>query len=151
MAIGPDKSSQARRFRRLKSRRIHGFEVKVASDPVSRLLGLALLDRHRAPEGLLIPRCRSVHTFGMRFPQPFVGMRVGGVAIVTPLLDWGASASYEHNHPEDLDEIQLHPVQVREVMAYLASVHARFNRPPSTWSEQETEGLISFTSCLWLV
>ncbi|MCB0871096.1 MAG: DUF192 domain-containing protein, partial [Solirubrobacterales bacterium] len=68
MAIGPDKSSQARRFRRLKSRRIHGFEVKVASDPVSRLLGLALLDRHRAPEGLLIPRCRSVHTFGMRFP-----------------------------------------------------------------------------------
>ena len=27
-----------------------------------------LLDRHRAPEGLLIPRCRSVHTYGMRFP-----------------------------------------------------------------------------------
>lgn len=27
-----------------------------------------MLDRHRAPEGLLIPRCRSVHTYGMRFP-----------------------------------------------------------------------------------
>lgn len=40
----------------------------MAEDPLSRLLGLALLDRHRAPEGLLIPRCRSVHTFGMRFP-----------------------------------------------------------------------------------
>ena len=40
----------------------------VAGDPFSRLLGLAWLDRHRSPEGLLIPRCRSVHTFGMRFP-----------------------------------------------------------------------------------
>ena len=34
----------------------------------SRLLGLALLGRERAGPGLLIPRCRSVHTFGMRFP-----------------------------------------------------------------------------------
>ena len=34
----------------------------------SRLLGLALLSRERAGPGLLIPRCRSVHTFGMRFP-----------------------------------------------------------------------------------
>lgn len=34
----------------------------------SRLLGLALLRPARAGEGLLIPRCRSVHTFGMRFP-----------------------------------------------------------------------------------
>ena len=34
---------------------------------LSRLLGLALLDPGRAGQGLLIPRCRSVHTFGMRF------------------------------------------------------------------------------------
>ena len=34
---------------------------------LSRLLGLALLRPGRAGEGLLIPRCRSVHTFGMRF------------------------------------------------------------------------------------
>ena len=34
---------------------------------LSRLLGLALLRPERAGEGLLIPRCRSVHTFGMRF------------------------------------------------------------------------------------
>jgi uncharacterized protein len=34
---------------------------------MSRLLGLALLDRDRVGPGLLIPRCRSVHTFGMRF------------------------------------------------------------------------------------
>jgi uncharacterized membrane protein (UPF0127 family) len=68
MVIGADITCPARRFRRLEVRRVHGFEVPVANGPLSRLLGLALLDRHRAPEGLLIPRCRSVHTFGMRFP-----------------------------------------------------------------------------------
>jgi uncharacterized membrane protein (UPF0127 family) len=44
-----------------------GLEVSVASTLLSRLLGLALLSRRRAGAGLLIPRCRSVHTFGMRF------------------------------------------------------------------------------------
>ena len=33
----------------------------------ARLLGLARLDRVEAGAGLLIPRCASVHTFGMRF------------------------------------------------------------------------------------
>lgn len=33
----------------------------------ARLLGLAHLDRYAAGSGLLIPRCSSVHTFGMRF------------------------------------------------------------------------------------
>lgn len=60
--------SPARRFRRLERRSLHGFDVMVARDPLSRLVGLAFLDRDRAPEGLLIPRCRSVHTYGMRFP-----------------------------------------------------------------------------------
>ena len=32
-----------------------------------RLLGLAHLDPAQAGAGLLIPRCSSVHTFGMRF------------------------------------------------------------------------------------
>jgi hypothetical protein len=32
-----------------------------------RLLGLAWRDRSEAGPGLLIPRCASVHTFGMRF------------------------------------------------------------------------------------
>jgi hypothetical protein len=41
--------------------------VPVAVTLPSRLLGLALLRPGRAGEGLLIPRCRSVHTFGMRF------------------------------------------------------------------------------------
>jgi hypothetical protein len=39
--------------------------MRVASGFRARLLGLAF--RRRAAEPLLIPRCRSVHTFGMRF------------------------------------------------------------------------------------
>lgn len=39
----------------------------MASTRRSRLLGLARLDRDAAGTGLLIPGCRSVHTFGMRF------------------------------------------------------------------------------------
>jgi hypothetical protein len=61
-------NSPARRFRRLERRPFSGVEVMVAGDPLSRLVGLAFLDRDRAPQGLLIPRCRSVHTYGMRFP-----------------------------------------------------------------------------------
>ena len=56
------------RFRRLPRKSLLGHDVPVAATRCSRLLGLALLRRERAGEGLLIPRCRSVHTFGMRFP-----------------------------------------------------------------------------------
>jgi uncharacterized protein len=49
-----------------------GFEVPVATTRFSRLLGLALLSCERAGPGLLIPRCRSVHTFGMRFALDLV-------------------------------------------------------------------------------
>jgi uncharacterized membrane protein (UPF0127 family) len=44
-----------------------GREVPVARGIAPRLLGLALLRRRRAGPGLLIPRCRSVHTVGMLF------------------------------------------------------------------------------------
>lgn len=57
----------ARRFRALERTSLLGFEVPVATKPISRLLGLAMLSRDRTGPGLLIPRCRSVHTFGMRF------------------------------------------------------------------------------------
>lgn len=56
------------RFRGLERTDMLGFDVPVATTPLSRLLGLALLSRERAGPGLLIPRCRSIHTLGMRFP-----------------------------------------------------------------------------------
>ena len=40
----------------------------MASGFRARLFGLAHLSRNEAGPGLLIPRCSSVHTFGMRFP-----------------------------------------------------------------------------------
>ena len=55
------------RFRRLPTAEVASRRVPVAVTLLSRLLGLALLQAGRAGEGLLIPRCRSVHTFGMRF------------------------------------------------------------------------------------
>jgi uncharacterized protein len=46
-------------------------EIVVARSPLARLLGLAL--RRRPPRhALLLPRCRSVHTFGMRFPLDLI-------------------------------------------------------------------------------
>jgi uncharacterized protein len=44
----------------------------VALSRRARLLGLALLDRRDAGTGLLLPGCRGVHTFGMRFPLDLV-------------------------------------------------------------------------------
>ena len=60
-------SSEPIRFRGLERAELIGVQVPVATTHRSRLLGLALLDRQRAGEGLLIPGCRNVHTFGMRF------------------------------------------------------------------------------------
>jgi uncharacterized protein len=42
--------------------------IPVAKDFRTRLLGLSWRSREKAGPGLLIPRCSSVHTFGMRFP-----------------------------------------------------------------------------------
>jgi EmrB/QacA subfamily drug resistance transporter len=56
------------RFRPLQRSELLGLDVPVAATRLARLLGLALLPRWRAGPGLLIPRCRSIHTFGMRFP-----------------------------------------------------------------------------------
>jgi uncharacterized membrane protein (UPF0127 family) len=55
------------RLERLPRARVLEREVAVAAGFRARLLGLALLDRAGADRGLLIPRCRAVHTFGMRF------------------------------------------------------------------------------------
>jgi len=51
------------------------IEAVVAGRPIARLLGLAAVDRERAP-ALLIPRCRSVHTAWMRFALDVVFLRL---------------------------------------------------------------------------
>jgi uncharacterized membrane protein (UPF0127 family) len=57
----------ASRLRRLPAATVLGLETPVATSLRSRLLGLAFLDLAKVGPGLLIPRCSSVHTFGMRF------------------------------------------------------------------------------------
>ncbi len=73
----------AQRLRRLPVATVLGHEVRVARGRRARFLGLAHLDREEAGAGLLIPRCSSVHTFGMRFPLDlyFLGERGEVVAI----------------------------------------------------------------------
>jgi uncharacterized membrane protein (UPF0127 family) len=58
-----------------------GAEVPVATRLRARLLGLALLPRERAGPGLLLPRCSSVHTFGMRFALDLVFLDSEGEAL----------------------------------------------------------------------
>ena len=49
-----------------------GLTVHVAAGPFARLRGLAGLEDLPGDHGLLLPRTRSVHTFGMRFPVDVV-------------------------------------------------------------------------------
>jgi uncharacterized membrane protein (UPF0127 family) len=56
------------RLRRLPRATVAGREVRLATGFRARLLGLAFLDLDEAGSGLLILRCSSIHTFGMRFP-----------------------------------------------------------------------------------
>jgi len=68
-----------RRLRRLPTSptAFDGVEVRVAATLRARLLGLAWL-RARPPCGLLLPRTRSVHTFGMRFALDLVWLDARG-------------------------------------------------------------------------
>src|SRR5688500_18191769 len=65
------------RLRRLPVQRALGRDLPVASTRRARLLGLALLSHATAGPGLLIPGCRSIHTFGMRFPIDVVFLDAG--------------------------------------------------------------------------
>lgn len=69
------------RFRRLPTALVASRRVPVAVTLLSRLLGLALLRPGRAGEGLLIPRCRSIHTFGMRFAIHVVALNESGMPV----------------------------------------------------------------------
>lgn len=62
----------ADRLHALPRSRVCGRVVPVAEGHRARLLGLARLDASEAGPGLLIPRCSSVHTFGMRFTLDLV-------------------------------------------------------------------------------
>lgn len=73
----------ARRFSGVSRVNVSGQQVPIASDLLLRLLGLAHLDRREAGRGLLIPRCSSVHTFGMRFSIDVHFLDARGVVIRT--------------------------------------------------------------------
>jgi uncharacterized membrane protein (UPF0127 family) len=70
--------SGAARLRHLPVATVLGREVPVATTFRSRLLGLSYLDREEAGQGLLISRCSSVHTFGMRFRLDLYFLDRGG-------------------------------------------------------------------------
>lgn len=67
-----DREPGSARLRRLPRAEVLGSLFPLARGPRARLLGLALLDADEARPGLLIPRCRCVHTFGVRFPLDVV-------------------------------------------------------------------------------
>lgn len=55
-----------------------GLRVAEASTRAARMKGLARLDAMRPGHGLHIPRCRSVHTFTMRFPLDLIWLGADG-------------------------------------------------------------------------
>ncbi len=55
--------------------------IPAAKDFRTRLRGLSRRDRADAGPGLLIPRCSSVHTFGMRFPLDVYFLDTEGLVI----------------------------------------------------------------------
>jgi uncharacterized protein len=67
-----DMAPSAQRLRHLPGVSVLGHDVPLAVGPRARLLGLSHLDLDEAGLGLLIPRCRSVHTFGMCFALDLV-------------------------------------------------------------------------------
>ncbi len=64
---------------------VAGREFRLAQGFRARLLGLAVLDREEAGDGLLIPRCSSVHTFGMRFSLDLYFLDREGAVVATRL------------------------------------------------------------------
>jgi len=72
----------ARRLERLPRRRLGPDRVVFAADgPRARTLGLAWLRRIDPACALLIPGCRSVHTFGMRFPLDLLWLDATGAVM----------------------------------------------------------------------
>lgn len=74
-----------RRLRRLPPAVLPGplgaLDVRRAGSPLARLIGLAGLPALPPHAGLLLPRTRSVHTFGMRFALDLYWLDRDGHAI----------------------------------------------------------------------
>jgi uncharacterized protein len=84
-----------RRFRRLSRTGVQGVVVPVAERLPARLLGLAFLSRAAAGPGLLIPRCRAVHGFGMRFELRVLYLDADGEIVrESRLSPWGFAACH---------------------------------------------------------
>ena len=64
---------------------VAGREVRLARGFRARLLGLAALKSSEVGNGLLIPRCSSVHTFGMRFALDLCFLDGAGAVVATRL------------------------------------------------------------------
>jgi uncharacterized protein len=71
----------APRLRRLPIAEVLGRRVSVAVGASARLLGLSYLDVDHVGEGLLLPDCRAIHTFGMRFALDVVFLDREGRAL----------------------------------------------------------------------
>ncbi|MDP9376257.1 MAG: DUF192 domain-containing protein [Actinomycetota bacterium] len=55
-----------------------GYEIVIAATPLARLRGLAGLATISSDMALLLPRCSSVHTLGMRFALDLVWLDASG-------------------------------------------------------------------------
>ncbi len=58
-----------------------GAHARLADSWHARLIGLALLETIDADDLLLIPRCNSVHSFGMRFAIDVIFLDTGGAVL----------------------------------------------------------------------
>jgi uncharacterized membrane protein (UPF0127 family) len=70
--VSEQSDNRPSRFRNQPRAEVWGRRVPVAMSRRARLFGLTLLSRRAAGPGLLLPGCRCVHTFGMRFALDLV-------------------------------------------------------------------------------
>ncbi len=75
-------STYTERFAGLPKRSLEGgLTVVEAKGGKARRRGLARLDSLPADHALLIPKCPSVHTFGMRFPLDLIWLGKGDAVV----------------------------------------------------------------------
>jgi hypothetical protein len=60
---------------------INGLRIMEARTALSRTLGLSLMDSLDADHALHIPKCSSIHMFGMRFPLDLVWLARDGTVV----------------------------------------------------------------------